>query len=196
MSRTNITKRGYEPSGLTDKQRRFCHEYPIDYNETKAALRAGYSEQTAKSGQLMRNENVRAYIRKIERRVLEDAGLRKGAVLRKLMDSLYRDYNDLAYKDGEVISTLNEIPTRAHAWIDGFDVTQQFDPDTGKLIGQRIKIKCSPNATAQDMMLRVLDAYASDKHEHHHTVDFSSLLAQAAPLVIDEELAALEAPGV
>lgn len=33
---------------LTDKQERFCNEYIIDLNGTKAAIRAGYSEKTAK----------------------------------------------------------------------------------------------------------------------------------------------------
>ena len=33
---------------LTAKQRRFCDEYLIDLNATQAAIRAGYSEKTAK----------------------------------------------------------------------------------------------------------------------------------------------------
>jgi phage terminase small subunit len=35
-------------SELTDKQKRFCEEYLIDLNATQAAIRAGYSEKTAK----------------------------------------------------------------------------------------------------------------------------------------------------
>ncbi len=34
---------------LTDRQERFCREYIIDYNATDAAIRAGYSEKTARS---------------------------------------------------------------------------------------------------------------------------------------------------
>jgi phage terminase small subunit len=33
---------------LTAKQRLFCEEYVIDLNAAKAALRAGYSEKTAR----------------------------------------------------------------------------------------------------------------------------------------------------
>lgn len=33
--------------GLTDKQRRFCEEYLVDLNATQAAIRAGYSEDSA-----------------------------------------------------------------------------------------------------------------------------------------------------
>lgn len=34
---------------LTDKQKRFCEEYLIDLNATQAAIRAGYSPESAKS---------------------------------------------------------------------------------------------------------------------------------------------------
>lgn len=35
-------------AGLTDKQQRLVDEYLIDLNATQAAIRAGYSEKTAK----------------------------------------------------------------------------------------------------------------------------------------------------
>jgi phage terminase small subunit len=35
-------------TGLTDKQEKFCQEYLIDLNGTQAAIRAGYSNATAK----------------------------------------------------------------------------------------------------------------------------------------------------
>jgi phage terminase small subunit len=38
---------GLNESKLTDKQKRFCEEYLIDLNATQAAIRAGYSENTA-----------------------------------------------------------------------------------------------------------------------------------------------------
>lgn len=190
---TSLKKRGYTAPNLSDKKRKFCHEYVVDYNATAAALRAGYAQSTAKdqSYKLVRDPAVQAYLRKIEREELELAGLRKEVALKKLLDTVYRDYKDLSGLNGQVVSTLEELPDRAHAWIDGFDVTQQFDPETGALIGQRIKIKCVPNATAQDMLLRVLDAYAASKHEHEHKVDFS-LLLQQAPVVVDAELKELE----
>ena len=33
--------------GITKKQKRFCEEYLIDLNATQAAIRAGYSPDTA-----------------------------------------------------------------------------------------------------------------------------------------------------
>ena len=51
---------------LTAKQRRFCDEYLIDLNATQAAIRAGYSEKTAKSiGQEnLTKPDIKEYIQK------------------------------------------------------------------------------------------------------------------------------------
>lgn len=40
---------------LNEKQKKFCNEYLIDLNATQAAIRAGYSEKTARS---IANENL------------------------------------------------------------------------------------------------------------------------------------------
>ena len=56
--------------GLTEKQKRFCDEYLIDLNGTQAAIRAGYSEKTAR---MIAAENLtKPYIRKyIDKRLAE-----------------------------------------------------------------------------------------------------------------------------
>ena len=41
---------------LTEKQKRFCEEYLIDLNATQAAIRAGYSEKTARFASQWINE--------------------------------------------------------------------------------------------------------------------------------------------
>jgi len=46
---SNTRKPKEEEKGLTDKQEQFCREYLIDLNATQAAIRAGYSENTAGS---------------------------------------------------------------------------------------------------------------------------------------------------
>lgn len=49
---------------LNEKQQRFVDEYLIDLNATQAAIRAGYSEKTARSqGQrLLTNVDIKTYI--------------------------------------------------------------------------------------------------------------------------------------
>lgn len=49
---------------LTEKQKRFCDEYLIDLNATRAAIAAGYSENSAKviGSENLTKPNVKAYI--------------------------------------------------------------------------------------------------------------------------------------
>ncbi len=51
---------------MTPKQKRFCDEYLIDCNATQAAIRAGYSEKTAKAigAENLTKPDIRAYIDK------------------------------------------------------------------------------------------------------------------------------------
>lgn len=53
-----------EKQKLTDKQELFCQEYLIDLNATQAAIRAGYSENTAYSigSENLRKPEIRARI--------------------------------------------------------------------------------------------------------------------------------------
>lgn len=55
------------PRRLTERQRRFCEEYLIDGNASKAAIRAGYSKRsvTVVSTTLMKNPQVQAYLKKL-----------------------------------------------------------------------------------------------------------------------------------
>lgn len=51
-------------AAMNAKQKRFCDEYLIDCNATKAAIRAGYSEKTAKQmgAENLSKPDLRAYI--------------------------------------------------------------------------------------------------------------------------------------
>jgi len=50
--------------GLNEKQKRFCDEYVIDYNATQSAIRAGYSEKTARTiaSNLLTKIDIQKYI--------------------------------------------------------------------------------------------------------------------------------------
>ncbi len=75
-------------SALTDKKERFCREYVCDYNRTQAAIRAGYKEKSAaKIGcKLMKDPEVKAYIRQLQKEQAERLMLTSDRVLIELMD--------------------------------------------------------------------------------------------------------------
>lgn len=49
---------------MTKKQKRFCDEYLIDCNATQAAIRAGYSEKTARqtAAEILSKPDIKNYI--------------------------------------------------------------------------------------------------------------------------------------
>ena len=60
---------------LNDKQKRFCLEYLKDFNGTQAAIRAGYSKNTAneQASALLAKLNVQNYIGKLNEKVEKKA---------------------------------------------------------------------------------------------------------------------------
>lgn len=64
----------------------FCQQYIVDYNATQAAIRAGYSEKTARAqgSKLLTNRNVRAYIDELKAPIIEKTQLDAEWVLTRL----------------------------------------------------------------------------------------------------------------
>lgn len=52
---------------LTEKQKLFCNEYLIDLNATQAAIRAGYSEKSARqiAQRMLTKDDIQEYMQKI-----------------------------------------------------------------------------------------------------------------------------------
>lgn len=72
---------------LTEKQRIFCEQYVIDWNATRAAKTAGYSEKTAYA---MGSENlskpeIQAHIKTLKGKTEELAGVSKLLIAQELM---------------------------------------------------------------------------------------------------------------
>jgi len=71
---------------LTKKQRRFCEEFLLDLNATRAAKRAGYSERSAYS---IGEENLRKpEIQKYIRRSVEQRNIRTRISCDRVLEEL------------------------------------------------------------------------------------------------------------
>lgn len=68
---------------LTDKQKAFVREYLIDSNGTQAAIRAGYSENSARqiADQLMSKEEIKQAIRENQKNLEQRSDLSKLDIL-------------------------------------------------------------------------------------------------------------------
>lgn len=71
---------------MTAKEKRFCEEYLIDGNATKAAIRAGYSQKTAGAigSENLKKPHIRACIEKLEAERSRRTGITAERVLREL----------------------------------------------------------------------------------------------------------------
>ena len=78
------------PAGeLTEKQFRFCGEYLIDLNATKAAIRAGYSKDTAHSigWENLQKPEISRVIKAMREKTAQDLGITREDVIRKFMQT-------------------------------------------------------------------------------------------------------------
>ena len=72
---------------LTEKQKRFCEEYLIDFNATQAALRAGYSQKTAYSigDENLRKPEIQSEIQSLIKKRSERTGINADIVIKELV---------------------------------------------------------------------------------------------------------------
>lgn len=73
---------------LTDKQIRFCEEYMIDLNATQAAIRAGYSEASARqiAADNLSKHDIQEYIANLRADISGKLNLSAEWVLQRLKD--------------------------------------------------------------------------------------------------------------
>ena len=77
-------------AALKDKRHeRFCQEYVIDYNGTRAAIRAGYSEKNAatQSGRMLRKAEVLARVRELQGEQVARLSVTQDYVVLQLLDT-------------------------------------------------------------------------------------------------------------
>lgn len=92
---------------LNDKQRLFCQEYLIDLNATQAAIRAGYSEKTAKDigCENLAKPNIQEFIQELMAKRSEKTEITAERVLNELAKIGFSNIQDYI-KEGY---TLDEI---------------------------------------------------------------------------------------
>ena len=90
---------------LTDKQERFCQEYLIDLNATQAALRAGYSADSAKSigHENLTKPDIGKRIAELNQERLERTQTDAGHVLKRLVEIDKMDIADVLDDSGTVL---------------------------------------------------------------------------------------------
>lgn len=138
---------------LTIKQKRFVEEYLIDFNATQAAIRAGYSEDTAYSigSENLNKPEIKRMIEEKTKEFSDKAVLTKEMVVAELMKigfSNMQDYMSIT-KDGDPFVDLSALTRDQAAAISEFtvdDYTEGRGDDARDV--KRVKIKLSDKRAA------------------------------------------------
>ena len=177
---------------LTDKQERFCYEYCIDFNATKAAIRAGYSEKTAFTigSENLRKPYIQDRVKEMRSNLSETAGISALKIINehakiafsgiaKLKDSwmTLRDFESLT--DDEK-ACIQEIQTKEARRADGGD---------GIVIEEWVKLKLYDKQKSLDSISNLLGFNAPTKQEitGKNGNPIEMLLSPFANMLKDEE---------
>ena len=113
-------------AGMTEKQRRFCDEYLVDLNATRAYMAAYPSVKKEASAhacaaKLLRNATVKKYLKERQDARRERVEIRQDDVLRELASIAFVDVTEfVSVKDGKIcIADTDGLPPEKRHIISG-----------------------------------------------------------------------------
>lgn len=128
---------------LTDKQEMFCREYLIDLNATQAAIRAGYSDNTARKigSENLTKPDIAQRIIDLKSERNERVEVNADYVLRRLVEIDEMDVLEILKDDGG-LKMVHEWPKVWRTTLSGLDIlttVTNFDETTMENILKKIK---------------------------------------------------------
>lgn len=186
MGKTDLTKRGVNEDRLTDKQRRFACEYPVDYNGRQAAIRSGVPAKSAAAyaAKLLKNDLVIRAIAQRERETMANLALKKEEILEQLYYCVMRNGKEYVDERG-VVLPINKLSNRAAAAIDGIEQEVETWTDQEGNEHQKVKTKYRlvGKATAMDMAMKHKGQYAAEKLDvtNNINLNWGDLFQQSEP---------------
>jgi phage terminase small subunit len=165
---------------LNAKQKRFVEEYLIDLNATQAAIRAGYSEKTARQ---MGTENlakpvISAAIEEAIAKRAERTEITQDMVLRELAKIGFSNMQDYmkSTKDGDPYLDFSSL-TRDQAAALTEVTIEDFRDGRGEDIRdvRRVKFKLADKRAALVDIGKHLGMF-KDEVNHNHKIDFAQAL--------------------
>ena len=144
---------------LTAKQKKFVEEYLIDLNATQAAIRAGYSPNTAQeqSSRLLSNVMVKNEIDKAMAERSRRTGISQDRVLRELAKIAFVNPNDVINFSDATVKMTSEENLAAIASVKVKKIPGEYGDATER------EVKLYDKLRALDLLGKHLGIY--DKHE-------------------------------
>jgi len=160
---------------LTDKQKTFIDEYLIDLNATQAAIRAGYSKDTA---QQMGSENlskpvIQSAIKDAMAERQKRTQVTSDMVIAELAKIAFLDIRDAYDNEGQLFN-IKDMPEDVARAIGGLDYT--VTANDGEKTGVTSKIKLIDKKGSLELLGRHLKMF-TDKVDHTSAGDKITFIA-------------------
>lgn len=154
--------------GLTGKQKRFVEEYLIDLNAAQAAIRAGYSKNTAYAigHENLKKPKIAKAIARAQEQRSERTQIDADWVLTRLAEEVEADMADLVDETTGALRKVHEWP---EIWrkglVSGFDVAELSED--GRSVGELKKLRLSDRLKRLELIGKHVSVGAfSEKVEH------------------------------
>lgn len=149
---------------LTDKQERFCQEYLIDLNATQAAIRAGYSSNTAQEigSQNLSKLIIQERLAELNKSRLEATGISQKRVLEEYAKIAFFDIRKVYGVDGALlpISQLDDAEAGAIASVKTNEIIQD-----DMVIGETKEVKIFDKIRALQDLAKHLGLFEKDNQQ-------------------------------
>lgn len=146
---------------LNPKQLRFCKEYVIDLNGTQAAIRAGYSPNTAneQSAQLLAKLSIKNEVGKLQKKIGDKLDITAEKVLAEFAKIGFSNIQDYI-NNGYSINEIKSINKDHAAAISSIQVDTYTDRDGNE--SESVKFKLHDKISALEKIARHIGFFERD----------------------------------
>lgn len=162
----------------TKKEKRFIEELPYDWNQTKAAIRAGYSPKTARqiAAELMTKPKIKDAIDKVRAEQSRQTGVSVELVVQELARLGRFDPRKLFNFDGSP-RPITDLDNDTVAAISGLEVMDVYEGrgDNRRFVGYIKKYKFADKKGALDSLAKHLGMFSDAPVVNIHNNPFAGL---------------------
>jgi phage terminase small subunit len=167
---------------LTAKQDRFCQEYMIDFNATKAAIRSGYSKNSAMQigDQNLKKPNIVARLNELKSKASKHLEITHQDVLNQLKTWAESDITETMCLTADEIKKL---PIGIRQLITKYKRTTRSFKDESK--EEVVELQFVSKETAIDMINKHIGFYEKDNNQRKPEIDVSKLGSDVIKSLLD-----------
>lgn len=152
---------------LTPKQERFCEEYVIDMNGTQAAIRAGYSENSAneQAAQLLAKLSIQNKVKELRAEISQRTEITADNVVKELAKIGFMTIDEI-YTDTNSLKDIRSLSDKAKAAVAGVKVTEKtYGKDDNETTEKTTEIKLWDKGKALVELGKHLGIFKEDNNQ-------------------------------